>query len=62
MTTLVDNLDTERSWRGGEIRLDHERAGKGGGRGLGCFVRENQEGIQRYDLEIGIGGRQVTWG
>ena len=59
---MVGNLDTGRSWRGIEIRLDHERVGKGCGGGLGRFFREHQEGIQRYDLEIGIGGRQVTWG
>ena len=51
----------KRIWRGGEGRGEHEGAGKVGGGGSGHFVRENQEGIRRNDLEIGIGGRWVTW-
>ena len=31
LTTVVDNLDTERIRRGGEVRGEHERAIKGGG-------------------------------
>ena len=54
---VVGKLDTYWIWRGGEVRGEHERAGKGVGGGLGSFFRENQEGIQRHDLEIAIGGR-----
>ena len=54
---VVGKLDTYWIWRGGEVRGEHERAGKGVGGGLGSCVRENQEGIQRHDLEIAIGGR-----
>ena len=56
------NLESEQSWRGGEGRGDNEGAGKVGGGGSGHFVRENQEGIRRNDLEIGIWGLRVTWG
>ena len=62
LPTVVGNLESERSWRGGEGREENEGAGKVGGGGSGHFVRENQEGIQRNDLEICIGGRQFTWG
>ena len=62
LPTVVGNLESERSSRGVEGREDNKRAGKVGGGGLGRFIRENQEGIRRYDLEIGIGGRQFTWG
>ena len=58
---MVGNLESERSWRGGEGRGDNEGEGKVGGGGSGNSVRENQEGIRRNDLEIGIGGCRVTW-
>ena len=62
LTKVVGNLDYERSWRGSEGRGENESAGKVGGGGSGHFVRENQEGIRRNDLEIGIGRSRVTWG
>ena len=46
---------------GGEGRGENKPAGKVGGGGSGHFVRENQEGIRRNDLEICIGGCRVTW-
>ena len=36
--TVVVSLDAKRSGRGGGIRGEHERAGKGGGGGSGCFA------------------------
>ena len=60
--TVVGNLDTERSWMRGEVWGEHECAGKGGGGGSEIFVRENHNGIQRHDLEIGIGGLRFTRG
>ena len=56
----MGNLESEQSWRGGEGRGENEGAGKVGGGGSGHFVRENQEGIRRNDLEICIGGHQFT--
>ena len=60
LPTVVGNLESKRSWRGSEGRGENEGTGKVGEGGSGHFVRENQEGIRRNDLEICIGGRRVT--
>ena len=54
--TVVGILGTEWIRRGGEGRVEHERASKGGGGGSGVLLEGNQEGIQRHDLEGGGGG------
>ena len=54
---VVGKLDNYWVWRGGEVRVEHERSGKGVVGVSGRFVRENKEGIQRHDLEIAIWGR-----
>ena len=61
LQTVVGNLGTERSRRGGEGRGERERADKGGGGEFGKFARR-KEGIWRCDLEGDGGGHWVTSG
>ena len=44
---LSSNLDSERSWKGGERREEQERVGKGGREGSGCLIEEGGGGLRR---------------
>ena len=47
---MADNFDAERSQRGGKVRAEQERVGKGGGVGSGHLYIV-KEGIRRRELE-----------